>query len=410
MPRAVLLTHEPPFPPVSGARIRSYHLLRQLRRRGWSLGIFALAASAAEAAEAEPGLRELCDDVVLATLPGGRARYRRLARALVRREAFQAHYFHDAAAAAALRASGLLDGADAVIPSLLYMVPYVPSELAGRTVLDTHNSEVHRLGSMMRSAPLSPRGLVARIQLPVVRDYEAEAVRSAWRTLAVSAQEQAAFDAIAPGRARLVPNGADLEGLPARAGVPAAPEALFVGTMSYGANEDGARWLLEEVLPLSARADLRVNIVGAGPPPSLVRLAQRASRPVEITGFVPDTAPWFERSRALVVPLRIGGGTRLKILESLARGVPVLSTTLGCEGLDLEPGRDLLVADEPRAFAAALDRLMEDDELCAGLARRGREAAAAYDWTRVGDRLAAALEPAGYAPAESASTSASSPS
>jgi glycosyltransferase involved in cell wall biosynthesis len=410
VPRAVMLTHEPPFPPVSGGRIRSYNMLRQLHARGWSLGIFALTVSAAEAAEAEPGLRELCDDVVLATLPGGRARHRRLARALVRREAFQAHYFHDAPAAATLRSSGLLDGADVVIPSPLYMLPYVPPELAGRTALDTQNSEVRRLGSMMRSAPLSARGLVARIQLPAVRRYEAEAVRGLWRTLAVSAEEQAEFDAIAPGRAALVPNGADLDGLAPRGALPAAPEALFVGTMSYGANEDGARWLLEEVLPLTARSDLRVNVVGAGPPPSLVRLAQRASRTVEVTGFVPDTAPWFARSRALVVPLRIGGGTRLKILEALARGVPVLSTTLGAEGLDLEPGRDLLVADEPQAFAAALDRLMEDDELCAALARRGRAAAEAYDWNRVGDRLAAALEPDGYAPAASASTSARRPS
>ena len=129
-------------------------------------------------------------------------------------------------------------------------------------------------------------------------------------------------------------------------------------------------------------------------PDWLPKLAGRARQPVEVAGFVPDTAPWFERARALVVPLRIGGGTRLKILESLARGVPVLSTTLGCEGLDLVPGRDLLVEDDPHRFAAALDRLLADDELCRDLARHGRAAAAAYDWPRIGDTLAELLEAA----------------
>jgi polysaccharide biosynthesis protein PslH len=394
MPRAVFLTHEPPCPPVSGARIRTYHLLRELRRRGWSLGVFALTAPADDAAAAEAGLGELCDDVLLHPLPGGTARYRRLLTALARREAFQAHYFFDPAGAARLQASGLLDGADVIVSSLLYMHPYVPTARYDRTVFDTHNSEVRRLESMLHAAPLAPRGIVARLQRAPVRAYEAGAVRAAWRTLAVSEAERAEFTAIAPGRVRLVPNGVDLEAMPPRAMVPAAPEALFVGTMSYGANQDGVRWLLADVLPRSARADLRLTIVGAGTPPSIAKLAASAPRVVEITGFVPDTAPWFERSRALVVPLRAGGGTRLKILESLARGVPVLSTTLGCEGLDLEPGRDLLVEDDPGRFAAALDRLLDDDELCRKLASNGRAAAAAYDWGRVGELLVAALEPA----------------
>jgi glycosyltransferase involved in cell wall biosynthesis len=392
--RAVFLNHEPPFPAVSGARIRSYHLLRELRRHGWSVGLFALTSPGDDEAAVRAGLSELCDDVVLHQLAGGRDRYRRLLRALARREAFQAHYFHEAAAEQRLRASGLLDGADVVVTSLLYMHPYVPADLAAPVVFDTHNHEARRIASMVRSAPLSPRGLVGRVQRSVARDYEEAAVRAAWRTLAVSAAEQAAFEPVAPGRVALVPNGADLDGLPARTSLPAAPEALFVGTMSYHANQDGVRWLLEEILPASARDDLHLTVVGAGGPDWLPKLAARARQDVEVAGFVPDTAPWFERARALVVPLRIGGGTRLKILESLARGVPVLSTTLGCEGLDLEPGRDLLVEDDPRAFAAALDRLLADDELCRSLARNGRAAAAAYDWPRIGDQLAAVLEAA----------------
>jgi glycosyltransferase involved in cell wall biosynthesis len=392
--RALFLSHEPPFPAVSGARIRSYHLLRELRRHGWSVELFAVTSADDDHATITAGLRDVCDDVVLHRLAGGRARYRRLARALLRREAFQAHYFHDAEAQRHLQSSGLLDGADVVVTSLLYMHPYLPPDLATPVVFDTHNHEARRIASMVRSAPLSPRGIVGRIQRSAVRDYEAAAVRGAWRTLAVSAAEQAAFEPLASGRVELVPNGADLDGLPARTTLPSAPEALFVGTMSYHANQDGVRWLLEEILPASARADLRLSVVGAGAPDWLGKLAARSRHAVEVAGFVPDTAPWFERARALVVPLRIGGGTRLKILESLARGVPVLSTTLGCEGLDLVPGRDVLVEDDPQQFAAALDRLLADDELCRSLARHGREAAAAYAWPRIGDTFAALLDAA----------------
>jgi glycosyltransferase involved in cell wall biosynthesis len=101
---------------------------------------------------------------------------------------------------------------------------------------------------------------------------------------------------------------------------------------------------------------------------------------------VPDTGPYWARARVFIVPLRVGGGTRLKILEALARGVPVVSTSIGCEGLDLRHGEDLLVADDAAAFAASVARLLGDDELCASLARHGRATVEArYDWRAIGD-------------------------
>src|SRR5215207_3851543 len=120
--RALFLTHEPPFPPTSGARIRTWNLMRQLRSRGWRLSLFGLVSSAAEARASTGALADVCDDVLLRVLPADRrARYGRLAAALLRREAFQSRYFFDPGAAAALRSSGLLEDADVVIVSLLYM-------------------------------------------------------------------------------------------------------------------------------------------------------------------------------------------------------------------------------------------------------------------------------------------------
>jgi glycosyltransferase involved in cell wall biosynthesis len=391
--RAVLLTHEPPAPAISGARIRTLNLMRQLRRRGWSLGLFSLHRDGDDPSGSATELREVCDDVVLARLPGGPARYRRLAAALAGGDAFQARYFFDPQAAATLGASRLLDGADTLIVSLLYMYPYLPPELRERAVLDSHNSETHRVASMASSAPASSRGVVARLQAARVREYEREVANAVACTLAVSERERRWFDELAPGRTTVVPNGVDCDALAPRDRLPAEPEVLFVGSMGYGANQDGVRWLLQEVLPHVARPDVTVSVVGAGPPRSLHRLAGRSRIPVKIAGFVPSTEPYFTRARLLAVPLRIGGGTRLKILESLARGVPVVSTSRGCEGLDLVPGKDLLVADDPALFAAAIERLLTDDELCRALARRGRDTVVArFAWDRIGDALNGVLE------------------
>jgi glycosyltransferase involved in cell wall biosynthesis len=391
--RALFLTHEPPYPPISGARLRSWHLMRELARRGWELSLFALATSERERAGSMGPLEELCEEVAVEVLPSSpAARYRRLAGALARRRAFQASYFLDPDARASLAAGGMLERADVVVVSLLYMRPYLPAQLAPRAVLDTHNSEVGRLASMTRHAPLSPRGLVARAQARLVEELERSVTQELARTLAVSEQERAWFDTIAPGRVDLVPNGVDCEGLPPRATPPADPEILFVGSMGYGANQDGVGWFAREALPLLRRPDARLTVVGGGAPQALLRTLRQAPVRVEATGFVERTDPYFARARVMVVPLRIGGGTRLKILEALARGVPVVSTTLGAEGLDLEPGRDLLIADEPVALAGAIGRLLDDDALCRDLARNGRETVEKrYDWAGIGDRMAASL-------------------
>src|SRR5436190_1147245 len=393
LPTALVLTHEPPLPAVSGTRVRSLNLIRQLADRDWRVSLFTLAAAEDPRPEDRRELESICARVVVA--PFERSRARRLARiglGLPRRRAFQESYFHWRAAASELEPWLAQDGFELILADQLYMYPYVPERLRTRTVLDCHNVELRRVETMAATLWPKPRGVVARMQLGAVARFEREAVQSAAAVLAVSEPEREYFERLAPGRVSLVPNGVDCAGYAFRDRVSQDPKILFVGSMDYSANADAASYLIREILPGIGTPGARLTLLGGGVSRSVAREAASAAVPTEAVGRVVSTEPYFERSRILVVPLRFGGGTRFKILEALARGLPVLSTSMGSEGLGLTHGREIVIADEPGRFAEWIDRLLEDDGLCESLARNGRRVVEErYDWRRIGDRLDDAL-------------------
>jgi len=159
---------------------------------------------------------------------------------------------------------------------------------------------------------------------------------------------------------------------------------VFTGSMDWLPNEDGMTYFCREILPRirQSEPDATLSIVGRAPTPAVRKLAGIPG--VEVTGRVDDVRPHIARGSIYIVPLRIGGGTRLKIFEAMSMGKAVVSTTVGAEGLPVTPGRDIDLADEPSRFAHDVVRLMRDGE-----ARRGMEAAARrlvverYDWSAV---------------------------
>jgi glycosyltransferase involved in cell wall biosynthesis len=292
------------------------------------------------------------------------------------------------------------DAFDAIVFSRLYTYSWVPPRLRGIAVLDAQNVEEHRIGTLAERGGLEPRALFARLQRRPVVDFEREAVTSIRMTLAVSQEEFSHFDGLAPGRLRLVPNGVCTAGLIPRQTVPPEPRILFVGSLDYSANVDAVRYLATSILPRLKRQDVTVTVIGVNPPRAVYSVARRAPVRMEVLGYVEDLKPHVEASRCLVVPLRYGGGTRLKILQALGQGLPVLSTSLGCEGLQLSHGDEVLVADDPVEFARAIERLCEDDDLCRRLSVLGRKKVEAeYDWSIIGDAFHAAIaEVAGERP------------
>lgn len=164
---------------------------------------------------------------------------------------------------------------------------------------------------------------------------------------------------------------------------------LFTGTMDFRPNVDAVRWFASRVLPSIAtqHPGARFEIVGRSPSPAVQTLAMN-NPSVVVTGSVEDVRPYMSRATAFVIPMRMGGGVRLKILEALAAGVPVVSTGMGAEGTGLTDGRELLIADIPREFAGATLRLIEDAALRQRVAAAGREAVVQrFEWNRIGPRL-----------------------
>lgn len=245
-----------------------------------------------------------------------------------------------------------------------------------------------------------PGALYSFIQWRKLRRYEAHVCRSADRVIAVSeADRDALRDLAGDLPLTVVPNGIDLEFYrsEAPADQPIRPMALvFTGKMDFRPNVDAVLWFGQEVLPLIRRdlPEAHFYVVGQKPHPRLDALKDDPA--VTITGAVPDVRPYIRGAALYVVPLRIGGGTRFKILEALALGKPIVSTSLGCEGFpELRDGENIAIADTPQEFAIRVVRLLRDSEARARLREAACLVAPAYDWKVLVPRLESAYGQAG---------------
>ena len=256
-------------------------------------------------------------------------------------------------------------------------------------VCDWHNIESEILRRYAETTGSLPRRLYARLAAGKLEGYERQFVRQCDLHIAVSERDAAALRASGAERVAVIENGVEAAYFAAIGAAEKRYRVLFVGAMDYHANIDGTLFFAREVWPQLARRlpDLVFTIAGRNPAPEVLALAGEPR--IEVTGTVADVRPYYREAWIAVAPLRVGGGTRLKILEAMAAGVPVVSTTLGAEGLAVEPGRDCLVADTAAATAEAIVELAADSERYAAIAQAGRQLVLQrYDWPALGDELA----------------------
>jgi glycosyltransferase involved in cell wall biosynthesis len=271
-------------------------------------------------------------------------------------------------------------------------------------VFDDHNAEYVLQQRAFETDIRNPRRWIGAaysfVQWKRLRRYERRACLVADRIVAVSETDAKALRNLVPEREPVVvPNGVDAAfyaaptpPLQAPTG-PASQDLVFVGKMDFRPNVDGVLWFAREVMPhIRQKApDVRFWVVGKDPHPRLGWLVHEPA--IELTGWVEDVRPYIAAAAVYAVPLRIGGGTRLKVLEAMAMGKAIVSTALGCEGFDLLPNQELVIADAPDDFAAAVLTLLQDSERRARLGRAAqRFASSKYDWQMIVPRLERAYE------------------
>jgi len=208
-------------------------------------------------------------------------------------------------------------------------------------------------------------------QLIGLRKYEFEMYRSADRILVFTSQDRVTMQYYAPDLAVSVsPSGVDIEELQNHPPVPKEPIILMTGYMHDPANEDGVEWFFNNVWPnvREKHPEVKFYIVGADPSPRIKKIEAKDHR-VIVTGIVKDLRPYRNRARVFVSPVRLGSGMRTKVLEAMASGLPVVSTSLGMEGIEAQTGVNCFVADTPELFIQSVDWLLTDRELSARMAR-----------------------------------------
>jgi glycosyltransferase involved in cell wall biosynthesis len=268
-----------------------------------------------------------------------------------------------------------------------------PSRLAIPTILFQHNveSEIWRRHAMTECNPV--KKLLYQVEFKKMLSYEQSAVRKFHHIIAVSEHDRHLMSGWTDSaRITVVRTGVDLQQYrPGPISGAVDPLVLFVGAMDWEPNVDAAEYFCRDIWPsIQAKVPAaRFRIVGRNP---VRRVQKLASSSIEVTGSVPSIIDHLRESALVVVPLRVGGGTRIKIYEAMATGKAVVSTSVGAEGLDVHHGQDIVLADVPVAFAGAVTALLQDVELRRRYERTAAALAAKYDWTAIGDKFGQVLE------------------
>ncbi len=386
--RVLFVTQSCPWPKNSGGNIRTYYVLAHLARLA-DVTLVTIAPDDADGAHAH--LEALCHRVEFVPAPRVRSRPLTLAGALVSgRPAFIQHNL-SRSLAAAVTASLARDSFDWVHLNQIDTFHYL-RRTRMPFVLDTHN--LHWRYYARRAAAEKSR-LLAHLYARdsrLLERYELAAFRRAHRVLVCSDIERSLLQSIDPSLpVSVVPNGVDCDEYRPMAADPFDndPDMLFVGDMAYAPNDEGVREFAEEVLPLVQRhvPGARLTIVGRSPSPALEAIAERRND-VAVTGFVEDMMPYIARAKVFVVPIRYGAGTRLKVLQAFACGLPTVATSIGAEGIDCTDGSDIVIADDNADMARRIVDLMTNRAWYASIRARCRDKALAlYDWNVIGEAL-----------------------
>lgn len=369
--RILFLTQVLPYPPDSGPKVKSWNVLKYLCQHH---EVTLVSFVRGDQSEDVKKLKDLCRVYTVPMERGllldGLAMVRSLSsrqpwmmvrdervkmRTLVDRLAAKEHY-------------------DIAHADQLNMAQYAARVAGARKILDAHNALWLLYKRLWETMEPGPRKLLLGRDWRLIKRYEGKVCREFDAVLAVSAEDRSALEEAMelPREITVIPIAVDTEETARVQRNPDADHILHIGTMYWPPNIEGVRWFIREVLPLvrSKMPGATLDILGARPPQEIRELG-RSDNGIRVTGYVRDPERYLQQAGVMIVPVHAGGGMRVKILNALAQGLPIVSTTIGCEGISVENGEHLLVADTPQDFAEATVRLIQDRGLADRLGLNG---------------------------------------
>lgn len=388
-PRLVFVSPLFLFPNDAGGKIRTTNILRGLKGGAFEIVLVGVATPEQQARWSTE-LAGVCDDFLPWVPPPARAKWQRAGDLL---DDLPVNVVADRTRAgqAAVQAALARPGIDLVVFDFVHSAVLRPPILPCASVCFTHNVEAEIFARHASQASDLPRRLMWQSQHRKMVAYERDALRRFDTVIAVSERDAAKFRAeYGISDAVAIPTGVNLDFFaymsPPQASVDIPPTVVFTGSMDWAANIDGVRYFLNEVWPLvlAAVPAARFKVVGRSPPAALIQMAAKLPS-VEFTGFVDDVRPHVQSAQAFIIPLLVGGGTRIKAFEAMAMGCPVVSTSIGIEGLEAEAGEHFLRCDGAAAFAQGVVELLQQQ----GLRKRLSEQARALVEQRFGHQVAA---------------------
>jgi sugar transferase (PEP-CTERM/EpsH1 system associated) len=385
--RILVLTAKLPYPLTGGAEIRNFNLLRETAKRHETFLLSLLHHPSDR--EHFPELLKHCKKVVGLDLR--RPLLRKLCNAvggLLGEKPFILREYHRAEMADALRQFVAQEKIDAIHGHFLHVGQYAMHKRNAAFVYDPHNLE-HKLWERFETIQRNPlTKFYARTQIPKFIEWQRIVARHSEKIVTLSDADRDEYRRIAPDAdVSTVPNGADVEFFEPR-DVPVEPNSMiYFGNFGWAPQDDAAVYFHDEILPLVRQQipDAKLYFVGKTPSEPIRRLA---SEKVIVTGFVPDIREYVARAAVVVIPLRVGAGTKHRIYQSLAMKKAVVTTTVGAEGMALKHGENAMIADTPPSFADCVLQLLRDAGLRERLGENGRRLVLEHhDWRAIYQKL-----------------------
>ncbi len=388
--RILLITDYLPYPAFSGDTIRVYNLVKRIASHH-RVSILALFESL-NSAQSIAHLKEFCEDVIVVNheWPSPWTCLPDIPKYIMAGSPLELRLLYSSKMADEIRRLTHENDFDIVQiehSRLALYREYIDPHARAMTALTFHNvtyNQFDRLTSIEKNPINRFRSWVFSRQF---RHWEPNYAGKFDRCFTVSKiDRQTLLSQNARLKIDVLPNGTDTKKLGQLEANRDSPNLLFVGSMNYLPCTDGAIFFCNQILPYIREKvpNIQVWLVGANPPPGITHLQNKN---IHVTGFVEDVVPYYKQAAISVVPIRAGGGTRLKILEAMALGRPVVSTTVGCEGIDAIHGQHLLISDDPQNFAENVIRLLSNPALYQQIVGAARQLAIEkYDWDAVAQK------------------------